>query len=607
MPPDDAASSDLAVVEYNVESAYTKFEASVGVQDDQLTTPLVFELQINPTEHLRSSDILLNGQPLELSWDTSEHNSSWTVLTPNQHFVSVPDKLGFPHDLRVTVSGVVSDVPDSLLSTFKSTSTQNININIDSVDGVATGSSNLIGFTILTDPTAPRRLLRLVPVRVPDTVNFDQIEESFMVAQPVHDVTPNEPVGYDDDESYDIEAEIESLLLLEAQAGELNTAIVAKKHAIAKCLKEHRDHVTLKHLLQQCDGLVCAAKVIAQRICDKMGILTVPKVGYAQVQDPHLQKLIDLDDENVRPYPSMKSGLGAEKYSNTTRMGSLSSAAIQPIQVVYPQSLLFRVLGGIAAALGLTALFAFIRRKCMSMRRRVERAADQEERRNARAYRRAARRAEMRRRWDAFVAAINCFKSPAEPPRIEDYEEKRALILQDAFLEQDIDAAEKGEVMEAEIRELRHAHQIVSSLVRVDEHRYDLITPINDPPPPMVPLPYTPATRSRASTATLPSYSSEALPDYSSRYTRTEAGSSSSSLRSNSVVIEGLDLRSPISSSAEGTFTGSTPRTHSVDSSTNGSRRSRYTPTSSVIETSPRPSEETLRTMWRRSRDTNDL
>lgn len=568
--------------------------------------PQVFEVQINPTQHLHASDVLLNNQPLHITWTTSDYNSSWTVISPSTQSLTIPDKLGFPHDVRVSLAGTVADVPESSHISFKNPQTQNINVHIDSVDDLRSGSSGLVGFTLLTDPTAPprRRLLWLVPNHVPDTIKFDQYEESFMVAQPVDDnASFTQPERYEDDENYGIDAEIESLLLLEAQAGELHTAIAAKKHAIAKCLKDHRDHVTLKHLLNQCDGLVCAAKVIAQRICDKMGILTVPKVGYAQVQDPHLQHLIDLDDENGRP---VNPSFGSEKYSNATRMGSLSSAAIQPIQVVYPQSLLFRVLGGIAAALGLTALFAFIRRKCMSARRRVERAADQEERRNARAYRRAARRAEIRRRWDAFIASINCFRAAPGPTRIEDYEEKRALILQDAFLEQEIDAAEKGEVMEAEIRELRHAHEIVSSLVRVDEHRYDLITPLNDPPPPLVPLAYTPATRSRASTATLPSYTSEPLPDYSSRYTRTTAGSisSSSSLRSNSFV----GVRSPITSSSEGgAFTGSTPRTHSVDSSSNGSRRSRYTPTSSVIETSPRASEETLRTNCRRSRDTNDL
>lgn len=226
----------------------------------------------------------------------------------------------------------------------------------------------------------------------------------------------------------------------------------------------------------------------------------------------------------------------------------------------------------------MTALFTLIKRRCMSMRKRVERRADIEERRNARAYRRAARRAVMRKRWNNFLNAINCFKCGAEP-RIEDYEEKRALILQDALLEQDLDQAEKGEVMEAEIRELRHAHEIVSSLVRVDEHRYEMITPVNDPPPPLVPLPYTPMdSRSRAnSTYTLPSYTSETLPDYSSRPDDTTSSSS---------MVNGY---TPSTSESRG-------RESPVSPISEYSQQTRFTPTSSILETSPRPSGETLRT-----------
>ena len=198
----------------------------------------------------------------------------------------------------------------------------------------------------------------------------------------------------------------------------------------------------------------------------------------------------------------------------------------------------------------------------------------------------------MRKRWDRFANAINCFKHQAEA-RIEDYEEKRALILQDAFLEQleDLDMAEKGEVMEAEIRELRNAHDIVASLVRVEENQYDLVTPIpvNDPPPPLVPLPYTPATRSRASTGTLPSYTSESLPDYSSR---------PETLRGSSVggsVVDGFSHYTPSTSEGEGRDT---------PPSVTSSGRTRYTPVSSILDVSPRVSEETLRT--RRSKDTQD-
>ncbi|KAK4912638.1 hypothetical protein LTR49_018907 [Elasticomyces elasticus] len=267
-----------------------------------------------------------------------------------------------------------------------------------------------------------------------------------------------------------------------------------------------------------------------------------------------------------------------------------SSTEYHLIDLVDSPNPLLRVLGMIATVLGLAAFVAYIRQRCMSMRTRVERAADREERRNARAYRKAARRAKMRRRWDNFVSAVSCFRSAPEP-RLQDYEEKRALILQDAFLEQmdDLDQAEKGEIMEAEIRELRFAHEIVASLVRVDEHRYDLVTPIHDPPPPLVPLPYTPATRSRASTGTLPSYTSESLPDYSSRPETLVDSVTSDSL------VDGFTGYSPTSTDSEGRYTAP---------STTSSVRTRYTPTSSVLDMSLRPSEETLRT--RQSKDTRE-
>ena len=250
--------------------------------------------------------------------------------------------------------------------------------------------------------------------------------------------------------------------------------------------------------------------------------------------------------------------------------------------------MLIRALAIIAGAVGLTALIACIRKKCMSMRSRVERAADKEERQNARAYRRAARRALMRKRWDTFVSAVSCFHGPAEATRVEDYEEKRASILQDALLEQDLDQAEKGQVMEAEIRELRHVHEIVASLIRVGGNRYDLRRPVNDPPPSLVPLP---CSRSRASTATLPSYTSESLPDYTS--------TPETSLES-SGVTDGFINYTPTHSDDEGRRNP----TPSSSARTDGSETTRYTPVSSVAAITPRCSEESLGT--RRSKDSGD-
>ncbi|EME47160.1 hypothetical protein DOTSEDRAFT_69203 [Dothistroma septosporum NZE10] len=609
---------EFQVLEYNSDNGYTKFRAPIGQDDDAL----VFDLQVRPSSDATSSNITLNSELLDITWITSPDSTQLVARHASQS-LTVPDTLGFPHLVHILIAGEVAAAP-GFPSAYDNV--QTIDLTIDSVDGVACSTS---GFSVIANPTALRRLVKLVTLYEGATINFDQYNKSFMSDKWESDATTSDTFtshSNDSQEPLDIEAEIETLLLLELEAGELHTAITNKKEAIAKCLKDHRDQVTLRHLLQQCDGLVCAAKVIAQRMCDKIGILTVPKVGYAKVQNPSSQKLIELDDD-INEKLTDSNVAAAAIYTNTTRTASLSSAAIQPIQVIYPQNALIKALGAVAGLLGLSALFSFIRRKCMSMRKRVEREADREERKNARAYRRAARRADMRRRWEAFVKALSCFQGEEEPT-IKDYEEKRALILQDAMLEQDAATAEKSEIMDAEIRELRHAHEIVASLVQVHDHRFSIITPISDPPPPLVPLPFTPVSRSRASTMTLPSYHSESLPDYTSRYQQTETGSHSSgnssvrsssvrsssvrsnsvvlSSRANSIIIDGL-LYIP-NTSEDGTFTGHTTRSFSPQSlaggSSDGSRISRFTPTSSIIEMSPRASEETLRFSWRRSVDT---
>ena len=151
------------------------------------------------------------------------------------------------------------------------------------------------------------------------------------------------------------------------------------------------------------------------------------------------------------------------------------------------------------------------------------------------------------------------------------------MILQDAFLEQDIDLAEKGEIMEAQIRELRNAHDIVAGLIGVDEHRYDLAGHV---PPPNA---YFATTLSRRSTGTLPSYTSESLPDYTSTPDTSEGSSR---------VADGFTNYTPATSNSEVGHSAS----HSAPSSTSGSRRTRYTPVSSVVAITPRCSAETLRT-----------
>lgn len=609
---------DVEILESDLENASTRFAFTPGYKDAQVqltTSPLVVELNVHRATDLLATNITINDQQLDVKWNTAVADGTFfaTVSSPSTQILTIPDERGSHHFVDVSLSGYIP-VDDTQRPLREPADTQHLSLLVLSVDEFATSHFEL---DIVSQPTASERRLQKL-YRVTDMQSaVSERKVQLLSAATVLDANPfADQHGQEHVDELDIEAEIESLLQLEAQASALSTQIAAKKHGISKCLKDHRQNVPLGQLLHECDGVVCAAKVIAQRICDKMGVETASNFDYVQVQDPSAQPLIQLDEENreesaematSRPMSVKSATLAATGHIN---LHSSGAAVRQSMEIIYPQSMLYRVLGVIACACGLTALYSFIRRKCMSARRKVDQLAEREERRNARAYRRAARRADIRKRWEAFLRSVNCFSMQNEEPRMEGYEEKRALILQDAFMEQDIEAAEKGEVMEAEIRELRHAHDIVSSLVRVDEHRYDLAA-IHGPPRPRVPRP---ARRSRASTTTLPSYHSEVLPDYSSRISAV-----STTIPSSGNSLDGTIDFSTTASSGEGeevftaTEAASTPRPSSVDGST-GTRRSRMTEFSSIIEISPRASEETLRTCqrssmaWsRRSWDTNDL
>lgn len=536
----------------------------------------MFELQVTPSDDLESAVVVVNGYPLDISWRNSPLAQDYNIL-------DIPDSTGTLHSVELSWIGTIDIPPRSL--TKDNDVTQNVYFTATPVLGPDDPIVYLTGFTIIMQSTAQDRLVGLIPDFSSQIIDFDQLQGDSLPGSPMYE---NGVYDYDSSsgsDDFDIEAELESLNLLENKAREIQVQVTAKKQAIAANLKQDREKLCLKHLIKECDGVICAAKAIAQRLCDKVGVATGESFQYAHIKTKHMQDMIVFDEKVYLNKLNMKEhSMTASFHHHEANMPlmltkNVSDYTFKPIDLVNPPNPLVRALQIIAAVLGLSALVVFLKRRCMSMRRRVERAADLEQRRNERAYKRAARRVLMRKRWETFVSAVNCF-GRKEKPRIGDYEEKRALILQDAFLEQDLDSAEKGEIMEAEIRELRYAHEIVSSLVRTDEHRYDLVMPINDPPPPLVPLPQTPGPRSRASTYTLPSYTSETLPDYSSQPEDSDGSDS---------LVNGY---TPSTSAEQGRRSPVSP----ISESSSSSARTRYTPTSSIRETSTRPSEETLRT-----------
>jgi hypothetical protein len=520
---------------------------------------------------------VLNGQRLDLCFSKGylqQHTTAGASVLLN-----VSDSLGDHHAVNIT-----ADAQGPLLLADVES-----NQHLDPTDIVLKVVS--IDDTILKPPTEVLARLDVYPERKlrtllyhpsPRLIRFDKYPQSFTTFKP-----PSTMAKLDKDDLLDLEDELEVLRMLEADAVVLQAELAARKLVVNQRVQKHIADIPLKALIEHCDGIMCAAKILAGRLCDTMGVASDAPPDYSEI-DSHLQYMISATGEDQKTIQKEGGSAKSEKSkgndlpksasidvtseSTSSEVGTLEGRPrfFAKKNLHNPLIIALEILAGV---LGLTALCAFIHRKCMSMRKRVERAADKEERRNARAYRRAARRALIRKRWNGFLSSIPGFSTTAEPPKPQSYDDKRAMILQDAFLEQDIDLAEKGEIMEAQIRELRNAHDIVAGLLGVDEHRYDLAS--HTPPPNA----YFATALSRRSTGTLPSYTSESLPDYTSTPDSTEGSSR---------VADGFTDYTPATSNSEARYSAGHGRP--------GSRQTRYTPVSSVVAITPRCSAETLRT-----------
>lgn len=114
---------------------------------------------------------------------------------------------------------------------------------------------------------------------------------------------------------------------------------------------------------------------------------------------------------------------------------------------------------------GVAFLLGFLRRRCMSLRKRAERAAERERRASERLYRRDARRQAWRDWWYGIRRG-----TPGR--RTGDYEEKRTLILQqEGVLEEAMQDEIRQLRIQEEIRQLRNTRDAVDDLVRAEEGR----------------------------------------------------------------------------------------------------------------------------------------
>lgn len=482
-------------------------------------------------------------------------------------------------------------------------SAQVLTVNIKSIDGKSL-TSPYPGFTLSFKQASPPELLRIQST--PDLIassgahaeSWRNPPTHLRLAVPQQGVNAFRPPGRSP-----LEDDIRELKALEAEAERLHQAITEKKKYIDSQVKKETQ--SFKDELQKCDNFTCVAKTIASGAQGAWRVLYVrfrpnphhhhgpppmghPKTdGFHQVWRPgnNKQGNIKIESDNVPPPPPPPpppphhDGSGhpspppppppppppspppppppppSHAHHGAPRMPPPDSPFVIALEIV---------LGFLCCG----CIVTIVRHRCSSLRTRTERAAAREERLTQREYRRAARRHAIRKWWRG---------NWRDQERMEDYEEKRSLIQhQEGVLE---------EVMQEEIRQLRAAHGVVNDLVSSAEegrvvtypHNYCSCSRSN----PVPQAPYSPL--STAST-----YPPTSIPELPSRpLSRTDSlpGYRSDASSSPPAYEEDEDVSDSVANGFR----------HYSSAVSTTSSSSRWTPDSSIVDVSPRPSAETLR------------
>lgn len=459
-------------------------------------------------------------------------------------------------------------------------SAQVLTVNIKSIDGKAL-SLPYPGFTLSFKQSSPPELLRLQPT--PDLIASSAAHAEAWRNPPKHLRLAAHREGVEESGSPDqsqLESDIRELRALEAEAAKLDRAIAEKKKHIDSHIRKETQKFHAG--LSKCENITCVAKTIASGARGAWRIIYVrfrsnrhhhqdlPPMGnpnddgYHKVWRPGNNK-----QGNIRIESDDGSGSPPPRYNASSDSSPRPSHAHHGAPRMPPPDSPFVI--ALEIVLGLLCcgcILAVVRHRCSSLRTRTERAAAREERLTAREYRRAARRHAIRKWWRG---------NWRDQERIEDYEEKRSLIQhQEGVLE---------EAMLEEIRQLRAAHGVVNDLVSSAEEGLVVTYPHN----------HCPCSRSHSIPQTPPSplstastYPPTSIPELPSRpLSRTDSlpGYRSDGSGSPPAYEEEEDVSDTVANGFR----------HFPSTTSTTSSSSRWTPDSSIIDVSPRPSAETLR------------
>ncbi|KAF2279195.1 uncharacterized protein EI97DRAFT_168039 [Westerdykella ornata] len=503
-----------------------------------------------------SSNITLNDVQLPQQWlaDTASGVGSFSVpaLHPGD------DALAPYHDLDFEWESACLRPNPPKTADVQSTSHPNesetavaaqvLSVVIKAVDGKPL--QHPAGFTISFKQTAPPQLLRFAGTPNPSAGSEAQAED-WRAPPPHLRLAPAHP---------SLEEHLRDLQSLEAESRELNRLIhEKKKHIHTQLIKEAKEAASE---LRDCENVTCLLNLIKHKAHGAWRLLVIqlrperysqpsemgrPNDPYQQVWRPGTHEATIKGDGSPSPPPYDEAGEPARPIHGSG--GSNESVYVCVLKIV-------------VGVLCCGCLVGVIRHRCSSPRSRTAPTID-EERNDFSPHRRRGPKSPWRAWWRR--------RSRWDQERIEDYEEKRALINPHEMILE--------EAMQEEIRQLRTAHGIVNSLVQAEEgrivtsqstgHRHCSCNHGYSIPP----------------SPTSSTYSSDSLADLSSRpLSRTSSlpGYHSDTSTAPPAYESDDDVGELVANG------------YRVNLSTM-SNASRWTPDSSVVDVSPRPSAETLR------------
>ncbi|KAE9963040.1 hypothetical protein BLS_009753 [Venturia inaequalis] len=466
-----SAASDSAAILESLQIAIVPRHPSLFL----VPTALLFNLQAFPSEKpCGSSNLTLNGVTLTQEWESAGVHA--------QGLASVNSS---GHELNLFLR---SDCLYGAEGSSAPSATQLLTFTIEKINNQIINS--ISGFSLSFKQAPSPELLRLSVV--PDFEARDPSYSEGWRNPPANlRLVPISENTEDFARQLTIADHIEDLNRLEAQVALLQNLIDEKKELIKAEIKEGA--YAFKEELKQCESLVCIIKAIGRKVRAAAHVVylkfhpthqsfttefstagsqapTKMAVSTDIPQAPDAARCAD-GKPSCRPTIQLCRNCRNEADLDEKNGSGSTVAPVHPLHTeqtyrdAQPPSNWTLLLKIVLFITGIAFLIAFCKRRCMSLRIQTERAADRERRNAERLYKCQSRRQAWKDWWHGRRRG-----NPGRRPG--DYDEKRALILQQEGILESIAQDEISQLqIQAEIENLRRTRDQVDNIIRAEEGR----------------------------------------------------------------------------------------------------------------------------------------